>query len=114
MASANTRASEARVMGRPPRPAITACTASALPANEVRTFDETMPPRPTARLFSITTTRLARASALRTAASGQGRKQVTPSTPIFAPPRRISSTVSLIVPSTEPSATTTVSASSVR
>ena len=35
-------------------------------------------------------------------------------TPIFTPSARISSTVSLIVPSTEPSATTMVSASSQR
>ena len=65
-----------------------------------------------AMLFSSTTMRFAPASASRTAAMGQGRKQVMPSTPICWPCSRISSTVSLIVPSTEPSATTMASASS--
>ena len=73
-----------------------------------------MPPMPTAKHFSITTMRLACAVASRIADTGNGRNEVIPSTPIFTPAARISSTVSLIVPSTEPSATTLVLASSSR
>ncbi len=73
-----------------------------------------MPPAPTANAFSITTTRWARASASRTSSIGQGRKHLIASAPILTPCSRSSSTTSSIVPSTEPSATTIVSASSVR
>ena len=46
--------------------------------------------------------------------AGTGGTQLMPSTPIATPSLRISSTTSLMVPITEPSATTMVSASSVR
>ncbi len=91
---------------------MTSYTGTARPESVVRTLVETMPPTPTARLFSTTTTRFARSRYQRISVSGHGRKQETPSTPILCPFARSSSTVSLIVPSTEPSAITTVSASS--
>ena len=53
-------------------------------------------------------------SAARTSSSGNGRKHLMPRAPIFTPCSRSSSTTSSIVPSTEPSATTIVSASSLR
>ncbi len=75
----------------------------------------TMPPEPGASARSIAITLLAPASAARTASNGNGRNEMIPSTPIFIPcPSRSSSTTSLIVPCTEPSAITTVSASSSR
>ena len=102
-----------RVIGRPPSPAITVYTESGEP-EDVRTLAETMPPRPTPKAFSRTMTLFALPSAWRIAAVGHGRKQVMPSTPNRWPLSRSSSTVSLMVPSTEPRATTIVSASSVR
>ena len=67
-----------------------------------------------ANAFSSTTTRLAPARAFRTSSSGYGRKVFTPRAPMLTPSSRSSSTTSWIVPSTDPSASTTVSASSVR
>ena len=63
-ACSNTRRSEPRVIERPPRPATTVCTLSGAPANEAETLLATMPPSPTARLFSSTTTRRRRAERL--------------------------------------------------
>ena len=83
-------------------------------SSAARTSAVTMPPEPGASARSSTTTRRRAASASRTASAGNGRNVVMPSTPIFSPPARSSSTASLSVPSTEPSATTTISASSVR
>ena len=77
-------------------------------------FWPTMPPAPTANAFSTTTPASRCASALadlverpRAEARDAERADATPSS-------RSSSTTSSIVPSTEPSATTTVSASSIR
>ena len=111
-ASSNSRRSDALVMGRPPRPATTSWTRGGSPESARRTFCPTIPPAPTAKAFSSTTTRSARARALRTASSGYGRKHLRPTAPIGTPSSRSSSTTSSIVPSTEPSASTTVSASS--
>jgi hypothetical protein len=72
-----------------------------------------MPPMPTEKAFSRQTKRLALPIAASTALSGNGRNEVIPRTPIFSPRARRSSTTSLIVPSTDPSAMTTVSASSI-
>ena len=52
--------------------------------------------------------------ASRTSSRGHGRKHLIETAPIFTPCSRSSSTTSSIVPSTEPSATTIVSASSMR
>ena len=46
-----------------------------MPDSDLRTPSETMPPRPTARHFSSTTTRFACRSASRSAASGNGRNE---------------------------------------
>ena len=69
---------------------------------------------PTAMLFSTTTTSLAPASALRSASTGNGRNETMTTRPMRMPSSRISSMVSLMVPQTEPIATTSMSASSAR
>ena len=69
---------------------------------------------PMARAFSSTTILRAPATARRTSSAGHGRNVVMPTAPIRWPSLRSSSTVSFTVPSTDPRATTIVSASSVR
>jgi len=78
------------------------------------TFAATIPPTPTEKARSSTITRSASSRASRTASIGKGRNEVSPTTPIAAPSSRISSIVSLSVPSTEPMARTTVRAPSQR
>ena len=68
----------------------------------------------TYQLYSSTTTRAACCSAVRSAFSGNGRNEQMDTEPTRMPRRRIASTASCTVPLTEPSATTMVSASSVR
>ncbi len=85
-----------------------------MPESAIRTLAETMPPTPTASAFSRTTTRSASFSTSRSSSIGNGLNDLIPTAPIFTPSSRSSSTVSWMVPSTEPSATTIVSASSAR
>ena len=85
------------------------------PGQRRRTFWPTIPPIADGeRLLEHDDPRRRAPSAARTSSSGNGRKHLMPSAPIRTPWSRSSSTTSSIVPSTEPSATTTVSASSVR
>src|SRR5579864_8817984 len=102
------------VIGRPPSPAITVWTAHPEPSTALWTFCETIPPIPIDSAFSSTITRRALDSAARISSRGQGRKVLIPTHPILIPSSRRSSTTSSIVPSTEPSATTIVSASWLR
>ncbi len=75
---------------------------------------ESTPPKPTLKAFSTTTTLRAPLRASQTASIGKGRNDVMPSAPMRRPALRWVSTMSLIVPSTEPMATTTTSASALR
>ncbi len=81
------RAATPCVIGRPPSPAIDrVARAAACPAERhAHVRRETIPPTPTASAFSRTTTRCACPSAARTASSGNGRKDVIPTTPILTP-----------------------------
>ena len=101
-------------MARPPSPATTVATGTGSPVSVMATSVESTPPKPTLMAFSTTTTCRASLSAFRTASIGKGRKEVMPSAPIRCPAARCVSTTSLIVPSTEPMATTTTSASALR
>ena len=66
-----------------------------MPDSDLRTPSETMPPRPTARHFSSTTTRFAPCSASRSADRGNGRNEQIDTEPMREPSARISSTTSL-------------------
>ncbi len=101
-------------MGRPPSPATTVRREQSAPCVAIATSVDRTPPKPTLKARSTTTTLLAPERASRTACRGKGRKAVIPTTPTRSPASRRASTASLMVPSTDPSATTTVSAPSVR
>ena len=101
-------------MARPPRPATTVATGTGSPVSVMATSVESTPPKPTLKAFSTTTTCRALRRASRTASIGKGRNEVMPRAPIRCPAARCASTTSLIVPSTEPMATTTTSASALR
>ena len=113
-AASKTPRNDVLVIGRPPRPATTVETETGRPLSAMATSVESTPPKPTLKAFSTTTTSRALPSALRTASIGKGRNEVMPSAPMRSPASRCSSTTSLIVPSTEPMATTTTSASALR
>src|SRR5439155_2916249 len=57
-ASSKSCLSDPRVIARPPRPAMTVYPLSTMPESALRTPSDTIPPKPTARHFSSTTTRL--------------------------------------------------------
>ena len=104
--------SDSRVIERPPSPAITVlqCAGCRRAPPDVGGDDAA---DATASAFSSTTTRRPRQS-LADLLQGEGPEGPEPSAPILTPPSRSSSITSSIVPSTEPSATTIVSAPSVR
>ena len=112
-ASASIASSERRVIGATAEPGDDGAQRAARVVGAMATSVESTPPKPMLNAFSTTTTRRAPASASRTALAGNGRNDVIPTTPIRSPASRRASTASLMVPSTEPRATTTVSASSV-
>ena len=85
-----------------------------MPDSAMRRLCETMPPMPTASDFSITTRRLACDSTSCSSSLGKGRKEQIDAAPMAWPASRNSSMTSLMVPFTEPSATTMVFASSAR
>ena len=113
-AASKTPPSDVFVMERPPSPATTVETDTGNPLSVIATSVESTPPKPALMAFSTTTTRRAPLSAFRTASMGNGRNEVMPSAPIRCPAARCMSMTSLIVPSTDPMATTTTSASALR
>ena len=89
-------------------------TGTASPLSAIAISVESTPPNPTLKAFSTTTTWRASLRASRTESIGKGRNDATPSAPMRTPASRSASTTSLIVPRTEPMATTTTSASALR